>query len=123
MVTINPNYGKLLDDCDSEDITAAQTHTKGRRRTKRRKPNRRRRAGTPQPELLAGYLTEAQLAAALGVCTRTLQRWRTHRKGPPPTTDIPGRSVLYRCDGFAEWLLSHERPMIRDRHRSGRGRS
>jgi hypothetical protein len=131
MVTVNPNYGKLLDDYDSEDVTAAQlgvtTQTKGRGRTKRRKPNRGRRpyhrAGTPQPGLLAGYLTEQELAAQLGVTVRTLQRWRSHRIGPPPTTDIPGRSVLYRCDGFAEWLLSHERPMIRDRHRSGRGRS
>jgi hypothetical protein len=69
-------------------------------------------------DLLANYLTEAQLAAALGVCTRTLQRWRTHRKGPPPTTDIPGRSVLYRRDGFAEWLLSHERPTERRGRRS-----
>jgi hypothetical protein len=126
--------GSVLDYYDSEAVTAAElgvtTQSKGRGRTKRRNPNRRRRgrrpyhrAGTPLPGLLAGYLTEQELAAQLGVTVRTLQRWRSHRIGPPPTTDIPGRSVLYRCDGFAEWLLSHERPMIRERHRSGRGRS
>jgi hypothetical protein len=130
VATINPNSGKaLLDDYDPEEVTAAQlgvtTQSKGRGRTKRRNPNRRRRgrrpyhrAGTPQPGLLAGYLTEQELAAQLGVTVRTLQRWRSHRIGPPPTTDIPGRSVLYRCDGFAEWLLSHERPTERRGRRS-----
>jgi hypothetical protein len=99
MATIDPN------------VTGQGTpNLKGRRR---RKPNR-----TPQPGLLAGYLTEQELAAQLGVTVRTLQRWRTHKKGPPPTTDIPGRSVLYRCDGFAEWLLSHERPTERRGRRS-----
>ena len=59
------------------------------------------------PALLDGWLTRAQVAAEIGVSVDTLQRWETRRVGPPCVRI--GRKVLYRAEGFRDWLISRER--------------
>jgi hypothetical protein len=71
--------------------------------------------------LLDDYDPEEVTAAQLGVTPRTLARWRSLRIGPPVT--YVGRKPFYHRPSTAAWLRSLERPMLRDRHRSGRGRS
>ena len=56
--------------------------------------------------LLADYLTEADAASTLGVCTKTLRRWRALGEGPPVTR--VGRKLLYRKSSIARWLASKE---------------
>jgi hypothetical protein len=65
--------------------------------------------------LRENYLSEDQLATALGLCTQTLRRWRYARKGPSPT--IIGFSAYYRLDAVKEWLAAHERTMPHERSR------
>lgn len=65
--------------------------------------------------ILAGYLTEAQLAAELGVGFRTVQRWRIEKIGPPVTFIGQSRDPHYRIAAVREWLLSREQPMPRER--------
>lgn len=62
------------------------------------------RTDTAQPigGVLANYLTRDQLAAELGVTTRTISRWRWERKGPPAHR-IAGRVMFKRPDVEA-WL-------------------
>jgi hypothetical protein len=67
------------------------------------------------PTLLASYLSEAQLAQQLDVTTRTLQRWRRQRTGPPVT--MIGGSPMYRIASIETWLLSREIKMVRERPR------
>lgn len=52
--------------------------------------------------ILDNYLTRDQLAAELGVTTRTISRWRWERKGPPAHR-IAGRVMFKRPDVEA-WL-------------------
>ena len=56
--------------------------------------------------LLAGYLTEAEMAAQLGKSTRTLKRWRAAGKGPPYT--LNGRSVIYNIASGKAYLKDGE---------------
>ena len=73
------------------------------------------------PALLDGWLTRARVAEEIGVSVDTLQRWETARIGPPCVRI--GRKVLYRADGFREWLISRERaPAAGKTSRPGAGR-
>lgn len=47
-------------------------------------------------------MTEMELAATLGLCKRTIIRWRMARKGPPHVQ--MGRSVRYRKEDVKDWL-------------------
>jgi hypothetical protein len=67
--------------------------------------------------ILAGYLSEPDLAAQLKKTVRTLQSWRQQRKGPP-WTQI-GCTVLYSEDGTRAWLKSLEQQPVRS-HRPSR---
>ena len=63
--------------------------------------------------ILAGYLTEADLAAQLKKSVRTLQSWRQQRKGPPWTP--MGTTILYSEDGTRAWLKTLEQQPVRSR--------
>jgi predicted site-specific integrase-resolvase len=56
--------------------------------------------------MLSDYLTPAQLADDLGICAKTLERWRNDGQGPPITR--LGRTVLYRRTSVAAWLTARE---------------
>lgn len=57
--------------------------------------------------LLEGFVTEREYAAARGVSLRTCQRDRQLRQGPPYI--VVGRQILYRIDSIRQWLLGRER--------------
>jgi hypothetical protein len=63
--------------------------------------------------LLDGYLGEEALAAELDVTTRTLQRWRKLRTGPPASW--VGKTPVYRFESVLKWLQATETPMPRRR--------
>ncbi len=71
--------------------------------------------GAQTRKLLEGYFTETELADQLGVCRRTIQRWRSENGVGPPTTRI-GRGLYFRAEAVREWLLRHERKMPRERN-------
>lgn len=56
--------------------------------------------------IIQDYLTRAELAADLNVCTRTIERWDRLGEGPPKTKI--GNRILYRREGAAKWLRSRE---------------
>jgi len=59
-----------------------------------------------EPDILAEYMTESQLAAQLHVSTMTLKRWRALREAPPIIR--LGRRILYRRDAVEKWLAGRE---------------
>ena len=63
--------------------------------------------------ILAGYLSEADLASQLKKSVRTLQIWRQQRKGPPWTQ--LGSTILYSEDGTRAWLKGLEQQPVRSR--------
>jgi hypothetical protein len=63
--------------------------------------------------ILAGYLSESDLAAQLNKTVRTLQSWRQQRKGPP-WVQI-GSSIYYPEDGGRAWLKTLEQQPVRSR--------
>jgi len=68
-----------------------------------------------------GLLTEAELADALGICKRTVTRWRELRKGPPFTK--LGRLIFYRQESVDAWVAAHESKQPRaESSRGGAGR-
>jgi hypothetical protein len=68
-------------------------------------------ATSAQDSLLAGYVTETQVAAARNVSPRTLRAER--QKGVGPSYVKVGKSILYPVDGFRAWLKSNERQPVR----------
>ena len=54
--------------------------------------------------LLAGYLTEAQLAEELNKHVRTVQRWRALGTGPPYV--LAGMTPKYPIQGAYDWLAA-----------------
>ncbi len=52
------------------------------------------------------FFTREELAAELGVTTRTVARWQVLRIGPPITP--VGRRILYRKSSLASWLAAQE---------------
>jgi hypothetical protein len=59
-----------------------------------------------KPDLLTDYDTPDELAAGIGVCTKTLDRWRLDKKGPPIT--YIGRKPYYYRPSTMEWLRQRE---------------
>jgi hypothetical protein len=57
-----------------------------------------------QQHILAGYLSEEQVAHELGRNVRTLARWRALRIGPPYTQT--GRTITYHIDEVRQWLAA-----------------
>jgi hypothetical protein len=51
-----------------------------------------------------GYLTEKEMAGELGLCERTLARWRKQRKGPPFVER--GRFIDYNIEAARAWLAA-----------------
>jgi len=68
---------------------------------------RRRRAS---PECAAvdenRLLSRKELAAALGVSTRTVDRWIREQTGPPATV-LPGGRRRWRWGDLQTWLTEH----------------
>ena len=58
------------------------------------------------PVVLAEYMTRAELAAELGICTRTLIRWAAQGEGPPITH--VGMRPLYKRASVQAWLAGLE---------------
>jgi len=56
--------------------------------------------------LLDGWLSRAEVAAAIGMSIDTLARWESRRIGPPCVRI--GRKVLYRAQAFRDWLVACE---------------
>jgi hypothetical protein len=54
--------------------------------------------------VLAGYLSEQEMAAELGRSTRTLKRWRDCRIGPPFITI--GHEIRYSTEAARAWLAA-----------------
>ena len=67
-------------------------------------------------KFLENFLTEQELAQALGCTVRTLRRWHVQRIGPPRT--VCGRLIFYRRTSLDNWLKSHEQvyPYARNRN-------
>jgi hypothetical protein len=55
-------------------------------------------------EFLAGWKTEAELAADLGKCEATVARWRKQGIGPPYTMN--GREPIYNVERAQAWLAA-----------------
>jgi hypothetical protein len=58
----------------------------------------------PRSDLLAGFISEDELADALGTCTRTIRRWRALRIGPPHVA--VGREIRYGTEVVRQWLIA-----------------
>jgi predicted DNA-binding transcriptional regulator AlpA len=56
--------------------------------------------------VLAGYLRRDELAQALGISPRTIDRWQALREGPPRVH--VGRTILYNIESVRDWLRSRE---------------
>jgi len=65
--------------------------------------------------LLAGYISEIELAKQLKIGLRTLRHWRKEGIGPPIT--YLGRKPFFKLTSVEGWLNSRERAMPRDRTR------
>jgi hypothetical protein len=78
---------------------------------------------TPE-NLLADFLEQDETAAELGICRRTLDRWRQLGEGPPITK--LGRRILYRRSSLLAWIRGREHHQegeageSRTRHRRAR---
>jgi hypothetical protein len=70
-----------------------------------------------QNPILDGYLSEADEAAALGKCVRTLKRWRAMRYGPPVTWI--GNKPYYKIESSRAWLAAEEKSFPERRARRG----
>lgn len=58
------------------------------------------------------YLSRSETAEALGIATRTLDRWWSLRVGPPRTK--VGNQVYYRREAVEAWLLAQEDEPVRE---------
>jgi hypothetical protein len=67
----------------------------------------------PTPALLAGYLTEPEAAAELGLMPRTLRKYRDQGTGPAYV--VIGRCARYPRDGLLEWINSKIVSPVRER--------
>lgn len=61
--------------------------------------------------ILADTVTEAEYAAARGVCVRTVQRERALRTGPAFIR--LGRKIYYRRAAIEAWLIAKEQEQPR----------
>lgn len=60
----------------------------------------------PLSSILAGYVTEHELAAVRGVTRRALRAERQRREGPPYV--VLNRRIFYPRDGVRAWLKQIE---------------
>lgn len=58
------------------------------------------------PSIRSALLDPQQLAAELGICKRTLDRWREKRRGPPRV--VVGRKIFFRREAVEAWLRANE---------------
>jgi hypothetical protein len=72
--------------------------------TKRNGQERGRRNRKRAP---AGFISQHEQAARLGVTIRTLERWRKEHFGPPYCR--AGKTVYYRDGSGEEWLRDNEK--------------
>lgn len=72
----------------------------------------------PAADLLDGWFTRPELAAALRVTRDTLSRWETRQVGPPCTRI--GRKVFYRRAAVEEWILAQEQTRPKRQYRGRR---
>lgn len=68
--------------------------------------------------MLVSYITAEQLAAALGVSVRTIQRWEAQRVGPPRV--VIGQMVLFNVASIRKWLAANESEPVAKSRRAGR---
>jgi predicted DNA-binding transcriptional regulator AlpA len=61
--------------------------------------------------LFANLMNKEQLADALGISARTLDRWYSQRKGPARIKQ--GKLILYRLEAVEKWLQSSESKSLR----------
>jgi hypothetical protein len=61
------------------------------------------------PSVLAGYISEDDLARQLNRSVRTLQRMDARRLGPPRTK--VGRLIFYNIEHVREWLAKQEQSL------------
>lgn len=61
--------------------------------------------------LFANLMTKEQLADALNISIRTLDRWHSQRKGPARIKQ--GKLILYRLESVERWLQSGESKPVR----------
>ncbi len=59
---------------------------------------------TSHTSLLAGFISEEELAAELKCCERTLARWRKLKIGPPYA--MAGKTPVYNVDLARAWLMA-----------------
>ncbi|HXF53400.1 MAG TPA: helix-turn-helix domain-containing protein [Hyphomicrobiaceae bacterium] len=64
----------------------------------------RRETGDTGSTILAGYMTEQELADELDVTRRTLMNWRARGEAPPMTRI--GLRIYYARDDVRKWLRS-----------------
>lgn len=64
-------------------------------------------ASSDTAAVLDGYMRRDELATALGISPRTIDRWHAHRQGPPRIQI--GRTILYERHAVRAWLRSRER--------------
>lgn len=53
-------------------------------------------------------LSEPKAAARLGVCSRTLMRWRFKGEGPPYIRYTPGGNATYLSADLDAWIRSRK---------------
>lgn len=63
--------------------------------------------------VLAGYASEVEAAAELGVTSRTMRSWRQKRIGPA-WTEV-GRTIFYSRAGITRWLSAKEVDPVRNK--------
>jgi hypothetical protein len=64
-------------------------------------------------DILAGYLSEREMASQLRRNERTLQRWRKQQIGPPFT--MIGEAPFYSVEAGRQWLAAGGTAVIRRR--------
>jgi hypothetical protein len=67
--------------------------------------------------MIAGYLSELEVATTLDRTTRTLRIWRA--RGLGPAFARIGNNVVYREQAISDWLLSNEVQPVRGKKRRG----
>jgi transposase-like protein len=57
--------------------------------------------------LLDCFVSQDELCRQLGICSKTLERWRRKSRGPLRTF-LPGRKAAYSASSVRAWLASLE---------------
>lgn len=65
-------------------------------------------SSTPVEGILAGYISQVELAKELGIARKTLDRWRLEGHGPQRAKI--GKKVFYKKSAVEAWLESLSAP-------------